>query len=106
METKDRRRMLKVKSKSLAEEARIIRREERRSVGWLRDELHLHRVGVVRYEARATHLAYGLIRGRSVEQIEQRATRTEELWKRVRSMVDKYGPLDRAERGALLERCR
>lgn len=53
----DRREMLRVKAKSLAEEAHLIRREERRTRGLLRDELRWHRTGVVRFEARATHLA-------------------------------------------------
>ena len=61
----DRREMLKVKIKSLAEESRIIRHAERRLKGGaLRDELHLHRVVVVRNESRRTQLAYALVRGR------------------------------------------
>lgn len=71
----DRREMLRVKAKSLAEEAHLIRREERRTRGLLRDELRWHRTGVVRFEARATHLAYGIIRGRSIDRIEKSSTR-------------------------------
>ena len=41
----DRREMLRVNVKSLAEEARMVRREEARTHEQLRDELHLHRVG-------------------------------------------------------------
>jgi hypothetical protein len=105
-EYKDRRRMLKVKLKSLAEEARIIRFEEKRSHGWLRGELHDHRINVVRAETRATHLAYGLIRGLPMERIELSKTRTEQLWKKVRGMVEKYGPFDPTMKAPLLERCR
>ncbi len=54
----DRREMLKVKVKSLAEEARIIRREERRVLGLLRDELSWHRRQDVRSAART--LVHGL----------------------------------------------
>lgn len=87
----DRREMLRVKIKSLAEEARIIRREEHRSTQQLRNELHNHRVGIVRYEARHAHVAYGLVKGRTVEQIEGKA-KSEPDWKKIKSMIIKYGP--------------
>jgi len=96
---KDRREMLRVKVKSLAAEAKIIRREEKRMRGGaLRDELALHRRGVVRSEARHTHLAYGFIRGRTLQQIEGRTE-----WpafvsrERVQAMLKKYGPAGLAE---------
>jgi hypothetical protein len=61
------RSKFRVKIKSLAEESRIIRVEERRHVGPKRDfdrgVLHWHRVGVLRQEQRATYLAYALVRG-------------------------------------------
>lgn len=98
----DRREMLRVKLKSLAEEARIIRREERRTNGVLRAELHMHRIGIVRYESRATHLAYGFIRGLAREQMEnnwappERGTFAEvvevALMSKVDAMIKKYGP--------------
>lgn len=104
---KDRREMLRVKVKSLAEEAHIIRREEQRTRGQLRDELHLHRVGTVRIEARATHLAYGLIKGRTVEQMEPNSqSRDEYIWKKVRAMVQRYGPVSALLNAQLLERCK
>lgn len=92
---------LKVKIKSLAEEARIIRREEwqiksrpvgYRESGWLAklNGLHHHRTQVVRREARATQLAYGFLRGRRYSQIEAAAS-TEPSWDRVAAMVRKYG---------------
>ncbi len=87
----DRREMLRVKVKSLAEEARIIRKEERRTFGRLRELLHHHRVWRVRMEARASHLAYGFIRGRTLEQME-RIRHTEPDWDKVRSMCKRYGP--------------
>lgn len=103
----DRREMLRVKAKSLAEEARIIRKEETRTQGSLREELHWHRIKDVRSEARATYLAYGLIRGTALDRIERptKDPRTEQLWKRVRAMAEKYGPLDKAARSELLARC-
>lgn len=90
---KDDRALLRVKIKSLAEESRIIRLEEKRAGKWeeLRNRLHRHRVIDVRQEARVAHLAYGLIRGRTLERIEPKRT-TEPNWKRVHDLLKKYGP--------------
>ena len=83
------RSYLKVKIKSLAAEATIIRHEERKALkrrDWVRNrqgpndvEEHLtaeyaslraHRVGVVRDEARSSLLAYGFLRGKSYAECE------------------------------------
>jgi len=90
----DRREMLRVKLKSLVAEAKIIRREEHRTYGALRDELALHRRTVVRFEARCTHLAYGLIRGRTIDQMEPKrlVEHNTALKEKVAKMVQKYGP--------------
>jgi hypothetical protein len=90
---KDRREMLRVKVKSLAAEARIIRQEELRSSGMLRDELRNHRVIQLRFEARSAHLAYGFIKGRSLVQMENKAS-TKPNWKRIKEICKKYGPFD------------
>ncbi len=95
----DRREMLRVKIKSLAAEARIIRKEERRAGGgYIQQELWLHRTRDVRGEARATLLAYGFIRGRTLQQMERN---TSELYphtkERVRVMLRKYGPANMKE---------
>jgi len=89
---------LKIKIKSLAEEARIIRREEKRFPGWhgTRTGLYLHRVQVVRREARAALLAYGFLRGRRYERIEAKRRGEEPDWRRVTQLVQKYGPLGSA----------
>jgi len=85
---------LKVKIKSLAEEARIIRKEERKAVKkrdfLLREVLYQHRVYDVRQEARLSQLAYGFLRGRSYSEIEQKTTKPVD-WKRVRQLVEKFG---------------
>jgi len=86
----DRREMLKIKVKSLAAEAKIIRFEERKTHGALRTELHLHRIWQVRSEARYTHLAYGLVRGLKLEQIEPKSSKPFD-WARVNAMIKKYG---------------
>ena len=96
----DRRRMLKVKLKALAAEAQIIRCEERRCIAGarkgyvdneaLREALYLHRIHVVRREARDTGLAYAFIRGRAYKQIEPKAS-TPPNWGNVKRMVSKYG---------------
>lgn len=87
----DERAYLKVKIKSLAEEAKIIRLETKHAkLGSIRLGLYLHRIHVVRPEARHTHLAYGFLRGREYHQIEPKA-HTAPNWKKVRKMVEKYG---------------
>ena len=87
--------MLKVKIKALAAEARIIRREERRSSGWLRDQLASHRMVTVRNEARASLLAYGFIRGKTLAQMEPKVKDRyiqEECIRNAERMCRKYGP--------------
>lgn len=107
----DRREMLRVKIKSLAAEAGIIRREEHRQrfdrrgrargFGPIAAELQWHRTGVVREEARLAHIAYALVRGRDADTIEPNGPGlTAEQWKRVRAMLVKYGPAAYAERVA------
>ena len=94
----DQRSYLKVKIKSLAEEARIIRKEERKPHGDMneygysakRTGLHDHRVGPVRREARHALLAYGFIRGRKYRQMEAKDSSTPD-WAAVKRMVVKYG---------------
>ncbi len=89
----DQRAYLKVKIKSLAEEARIIRAEERKSEGDKREGLYNHRVGTVRRAARNTLLAYGFIRGLKYRQIEVKCEETPS-WPEVAKMVVKYGLQD------------
>lgn len=83
------KRFLKVKLKSLAAEAVIIRQEEAKAKGQLRNDLHAHRVLVVRSESRATLLAYNFIRGRTYEQTEGKC-KTPAPKERVEAMVKKY----------------
>jgi hypothetical protein len=112
---------LKVKIKSLAAEARIIRLEEQRATGrgrrimagaethsfadtdekWqanneLREGLTHHRKNAVRKAARHALLAYGFLRGRAYRDIETRC-RTEPYWPEVQRLVKKYGPPHRAD---------
>lgn len=86
---KDQRVYLKVKLKSLAAEAKIIRLEEKRNRHF-QNGLWLHRTTVVRSEARHTLLAYGFLKGRTYAQIERTCSRAPE-WDRVRKMIEKYG---------------
>lgn len=91
-------KFLKVKIKSLAEESRIIRKEELRSKrnNALREQLYLHRIHDVRDESRATHIAYGYLRGKPIVQIERRIDGLWEsyaghkIWNRVQAMIAKY----------------
>lgn len=103
----DRREMLKIKVKSLAEEARIIRKEERRTQGLLREELNSHRRMDVRFAARTSYMAYGMIRGRGIEQTERPGSpRSETYWKAVRTMIQKYGPTEEKAREKLIVCCK
>lgn len=92
---------LKVKAKSLADEARIIRAEELKLkpvtvANWsIYDSLHRHRVGVVRDEARMTHLARAFLRGMPYARVEYRVREQNVLneydFKRIAAMISKYG---------------
>lgn len=110
---------LKIKVKSLAAEAGIIRHDERRwlkSERWLRKHperqdglnmtvahntwsgLNTHRLNL-RIEQRATFIAYGYLLGRSYREIEKFPCylkapfcRPGPDWGRVRDLVWKYGP--------------
>lgn len=87
---KNRTRMLKVKIKSLAAEAVIIRREEQPSKGEERSQLCEHRRGIVRYEARHSQIAYGYLRGLRYDQVERGCPKPFNADK-VRSMVERFG---------------
>ncbi len=110
---------LKVKIKSLAAEARIIRLEEKRaskrryikpsvsiSRVWtyhgdndLRESLHRHRIDVVRVEARHSLLAYAFLRGVPYAAVERRpkigcqkfSQWVPPNWAKVEAMVIKFG---------------
>lgn len=90
---RDRREQLKVKIKSLAEEARIIRLEEKRAKNdRARYELYWHRIDIVRKASRNALVAYGFINGRDYSAIETNP-KTEPNWKEVERLVTKYGSL-------------
>jgi len=84
---------LKIKLKSLAAEACIIRQQEQKMRGPIwgpkSSGLTLHRKGVVRSEARHTHLAYGYIRGKKLSEIEA-FSHTVPDWSKVYRMICKY----------------
>ena len=87
---------LKMKICSLAAEAKIIGKEEKK---WRRDSnvrasLRAHRTGIVRREARHSLLAYGFLRGRRYGQLES-ADSTPANWTRVTALVAKYGDRDK-----------
>ena len=90
-DTAKRRVYLKIKIKSLAAEASIIRREEKRWPGpsATRTGLHLHRVFEVRHEARAALLAYAFLRGRTYRAVEKSAHESPD-WKRIETIAIKY----------------
>lgn len=82
---------LKVKLKSLAAEAKIIRDLENKPENKaFKDSLSYHRKLDVRREARATLLAYAFLRGKNYRDVE-RKTYEEPNTYRVGKLVDKYG---------------
>lgn len=85
-------KMLKVKVKSLAEEARIIRLEEGRcgKDDVLRGRLHDHRVKDVRREQRLSLLAYAFLRDCPLAKVEPKSD-TPPDWARVGKLVEKFG---------------
>jgi hypothetical protein len=105
----DRRRELRVKIKSLAVEARIIRDEERRCRDSLTrtvghddqrrllasafTSLRAHRVGDVRRESRYSLLAYALIRGRPLRMTEPKSKIADLDQKKLASLVARFGCL-------------
>jgi len=93
-----RRQFLKVKIKSLSEESRIIRAEEKKVANvYLMGQLHWHRTNDVRIESRAAQLAYGYLRGKTLKQVEKSADRPEWVDKRAISIVKKFGRLEARE---------
>jgi len=87
----DERRYLKVKIKSLATEAKIIREETKRARRWsIKRGLYHHRIGIVRNEARHTLIAYGFLRDKDYRTMEPNAKEAPD-WTKVRKMVEKYG---------------
>jgi hypothetical protein len=97
---------LKIKGLTLAAEARIIKKIEknRRRNPEQRKSLYLHRTNEVRSEARSTHLAFGFLRGRTMQQMERplrpldqghvrtkNMTRTAPDWKRIETLVSVHG---------------
>jgi len=82
---------LKVKIKSLASEARIIRLEEGRARSpELRYSLTEHRKGIVRYEARHSLLLYGYTHGKEYCQLEK-YTKEDPDWKYIKKMSYRFG---------------
>jgi len=99
---------LKVKFNTLSEETKIIKREEQKALKYGRklsklgkpndvpycrfENLHDHRISVVRPTARATHLARGYIRGLDYKQIENYTNRVPtHLIPKIEPMIQKYG---------------
>lgn len=94
---------LKIKVVSLAAEAALIRREERKlkrsktpRATAARAGLSDHRRGLVRVEARNACLAYAFLRGRAYRQVEAKAFSLPD-WSRVGKLVERYAEGDKRE---------
>jgi hypothetical protein len=92
------RTYLKMKCMSLAAEAAIIRREEKKWPGEsaVRTGLYLHRINDVRRECRSANLAYAFLRGRPYRQVEAKCHEAPN-WPRVQKLAEKYGEGDQRE---------
>jgi hypothetical protein len=92
---KNRIKMLKVKIKSLAAEAKIIRLEERKALKakdyTLYARLREHRTANVRQEARHSQLAYTCIKNTQPYERIERTCRSKPQWGEVTSMVNRFG---------------
>lgn len=104
-------RELRVKIKSLADESRMIRKEERRCLDSLSRtpeanfpeqrselaysyrELRAHRIGTVRHESRYSLLAYALLRGRSPESTEPNIDKTKVNKEKLIGLVERFGAI-------------
>ena len=85
---------LKVKIKSLAAEARIIRREERRYANREeRPSLVEHRRGVVRSEARCSLLAYAYLRHMPYRCVEA-STKRKPDWGKIDGLIKRFAFID------------
>jgi hypothetical protein len=90
---------LKIKIKSLAAEALIIRKEARKVRGDLRHSLNQHRKTDVRWEARSSMLAYGFLRGRPYKLMEEKVRADNQPdWTRIEQLVKKFGEDDMRDR--------
>lgn len=82
---------LKIKTKHLAEEARIIRKEEYKNHGDTRTWLYLHRIYNVRPESRATCIAYAFAKDTALGKVEKYPERIpQDVWARVATMIKLY----------------
>ena len=96
---------LKIKLKSLAEEQRIIRKEELKHKGkwsFKAERLIAHRKFHIRPIIRATHVVYGLIKGKEYHEIEQ-VSYSQPDWKSIKTMAKKYGSKEDYEKACLWE---
>ena len=86
------RASLRVKIKSLAAEAKIIRQEAKRYPGNSSERgcLNWHRISVVRNEARAAQLAYAFLRNIPYSVVESKGSKPVDV-SRVSKLAEKYG---------------
>ena len=81
---------LKIKIKNLADEARSIREEARKTSGMIKWNLNHHRTTTVRCAARENLLAYGLLRGVPYAIIEQKSAEAP-YWSQVAKHAKRFG---------------
>jgi len=91
----DRRELLRVLIKTNTGEARLLRKEENRTFGKLSGEFMKRRVCSLRHHSRLLHIAYGLLRGRSIQEIETKVNEKNKLtsadWSQIHTLLRSYG---------------
>lgn len=79
--------------------AKLVRRQTREEYPTrpdpIREQMYLHRVGIVRREARHAHIAYGLILGVDISLLRPKRAKVE--WKEVGRLLERYGLIKDAQ---------
>lgn len=86
---------LKIKIRSLADEAKSIRREANKSKGMAKWRLNDHRTSVVRDHARHNLLAYGILIGTPYKAMEGRCYRSPDF-SRISTIAKRFGANEEA----------
>lgn len=84
---------LRIKIKSLAAEAAIIRQEAKKTSGLVKYGLNQHRTGIVREHTRINLLAYGLIKRVPYSVMEQK-TDTKVNFSKIVEIAKRFGETD------------
>jgi len=95
-------KLIKKKATKLKQQAENTKKEEKASdLHWVAGRLSMHRLDVVRPEARHSLLLYGFMRGLPYRQIEQK-THNEPDWDKITKMASRFGVFGENHQNLLL----